>query len=389
VFVNPSTLTPGVYTGAVTINAPGASSSPQIVSVNLTVSTAAAMSVSYTSLNFAYQSGGALPQSQAVTLSSSGAPLTFTATTTTFSGGGWLQVAPNSGTTPASISVSVIPTGLLPGTYSGAITVAATGASNSTATINVTLTVSGVQQPTAPVVTAVVNSASYGSGPVSPGEIVVISGTAIGPAIPASLEFDQNGSVSTTLRGVQVLFSGIAAPLAYVSASQINAVVPYEIQGLLTPYVEVRYAGQTSNAFPLASVATSPALFTANSSGTGPVAAYNQDQSYNSPNNPAPKGSFVVLYMTGEGQTAPSGVTGKITTVSSTPPLTPQPLLPVAVLINGQPANVAFWGEAPTLVSGVMQINVQIPLNAPSGNLPLQVSVGGNASQNGLTISVQ
>src|ERR1017187_6470256 len=92
--------------------------------------------------------------------------------------------------------------------------------------------------------------------------------------------------------------------------------------------------------------------------------------------------------MTGEGQTAPAGVTGKVTTVAPNPPITPQPQLPVAVLINGQPASVAFYGEAPGLVSGVMQLNVQIPANAPPGNLPIAVSVGGNSSQNGVTISV-
>jgi uncharacterized protein (TIGR03437 family) len=115
----------------------------------------------------------------------------------------------------------------------------------------------------------------------------------------------------------------------------------------------------------------------------------NQNNSYNAPNNPAAKGSYVVFYVTGEGQTAPAGVTGKVTTVSPTLPLTPQPLLPVTVLINGQPASIAFYGEAPGVVSGVMQINVQIPASAPSGNLPLKVSVGGATSQNSVTISVE
>lgn len=93
--------------------------------------------------------------------------------------------------------------------------------------------------------------------------------------------------------------------------------------------------------------------------------------------------------MTGEGQTAPLGVTGKVTAASVAPPLTPQPLLPVTVLIVGQPAFVGFYGEAPTLVSGVMQLNVQVPTNIPSGNLPISVSVGTNSSQSGVTVSVQ
>ena len=152
--------------------------------------------------------------------------------------------------------------------------------------------------------------------------------------------------------------------------------------------MQVKYQGQTSNAFSLAATAAAPALFTFDGSGTGRAAVLNQDQSYNTPNNPASKGSYIVLYMTGEGQTAPAGVTGRVTTVSATPPLTSQPLLPVAVIIGGQPASVAFYGEAPGFISGVMQLNVQIPANVPAGDLPILVSVGDSNSQKGLTVSV-
>jgi hypothetical protein len=73
-------------------------------------------------------------------------------------------------------------------------------------------------------------------------------------------------------------------------------------------------------------------------------------------------------------------------------PLIPQPVQPVAVLIDSQPASVAFCGEAPGLVSGVLQVNVQIPANARSGNLPVQVLIGqsnGPLSRSGVTVSVQ
>ena len=66
------------------------------------------------------------------------------------------------------------------------------------------------------------------------------------------------------------------------------------------------------------------------------------------------------------------------------------PLLPVAVLIDGQPAaSISFAGEAPGLVSGVMQLNAQIPPGARSGNLSLVVSIGGGNSQAGVTVSVR
>jgi uncharacterized protein (TIGR03437 family) len=237
---------------------------------------------------------------------------------------------------------------------------------------------------------ALMNAASSHGGPITPGEIITLYGTHIGPTYSATLALDKaTGKVATTIGGVQVLINGYEAPMIYASSTQINAVVPYEIGGSSSAIIQVSYLGQISNAVSLTTTSTAPGLFTSDGSGSGPAAAINQDNSLNGPKNPAPKGSYVVLYLTGEGQTSAPGVTGRVTTVSAVPPLTPQPLLPIAVLINGQPALVAFYGEAPGLVSGVMQINVQIPVDAPAGNLPIQVSVGGNSSQNGVTVSVR
>jgi len=46
-------------------------------------------------------------------------------------------------------------------------------------------------------------------------------------------------------------------------------------------------------------------------------------------------------------------------------------------------------GEAPGFVAGLMQLNVRIPANVPSGPLSIQVSIGGNISQRGITVTVQ
>ena len=191
-----------------------------------------------------------------------------------------------------------------------------------------------------------------------------------------------------------MLIGGTPAPLTFVSATQINCVVPYEIQGLISASVQVSYQGQASVVLYTPSAPTAPALFTADGSGTGPAAAFNQDGSYNSATNPAAKGSIVVLFMTGEGQTSPVGVTGKVTTVSSTLPLTPGPMFFPFVQLGGQFIMSTFYGEAPGLVSGVMQLNVQIPTVVPSGSLPLQIffnldTGSQTSSQTGVTISVQ
>jgi len=384
VSVNPSGLSGGTYNGTVTISR--GNETPLAVAVGLTVTTPPTVTAAPTSLSFAYQSSGALPAPATLQVSGSASAVAFIASTATQSGGVWLTVSSTSGSTPATLSVSADPTGLTSGTYTGTVTITGTNGATGSTTVGVTLTVA----LSAPTISAVTNAASSRSGPIAPGEMVSIFGTAIGPPKAVSLTLNKDGTVATSLGGVQALFNNIPAPLTYVSGSQINAVVPYEMAGLLVPYVQIKYLGQTSNVISLTAAPASPALFTVNGSGTGSAVILNQDYSPNGPTHPAARGSYVVLYLTGEGQTSPPGVTGSVTAVSSKPPpLTPQPLLPVAVLIDGQPASVTFDGEAPTFISGILQINIQIPMNLPSGDLPIQVLVGTSSTQGGVTISVQ
>ena len=110
------------------------------------------LGASATVLNFTYQQGVAEPPApQYVTVSSSGASLSFNAdASNTPPGGTWLSVSPTSGTTGTStgtVSVSVSG-GLTAATYNGQITITATGASNSPLVVSVTLAV------TPPVATA-------------------------------------------------------------------------------------------------------------------------------------------------------------------------------------------------------------------------------------------
>jgi uncharacterized protein (TIGR03437 family) len=242
-----------------------------------------------------------------------------------------------------------------------------------------------------PTMKGMTNIASYATGAVSPGELVTIFGTNIGPVTAASATTDPaTGKLATTIGGVQVLFNGTAAPMIYASSTQVSAVVPYEMASVASPSVWIKYAGQASNAFQLTTAATAPGLFTQNASGSGPGAILNQDNSVNGPGNRAAKDSIVQVFMTGEGQTSPPSVTGAITSATLPPPqVTPAPVLAVGVTINGQPALYVYAGEAPGLVAGMMQLNVQIPASGASGELPIVVSIGGKASQNGVTVSVQ
>ncbi len=136
--INPSGLTAGTYNGTVTVTSSAAGNSPQKVNVTLTVSAgASSLSLSPSTLSFSYQSGGFLPSSKAVSVASNGAALNYTVGTSA----AWLSASPAGGTTPGSVSVSVSPNGLAVGTYTGTVTVTASGASNSPQQVSVTLTV--------------------------------------------------------------------------------------------------------------------------------------------------------------------------------------------------------------------------------------------------------
>jgi uncharacterized protein (TIGR03437 family) len=230
-------------------------------------------------------------------------------------------------------------------------------------------------------VKAVVNGASGQSGPVSPGEVIVIYGTGMGPDQVTQSQAGSSGFVPTNVAGTSVLIDGAAAPIIYTSATQLAVVVPFETTGSLAQMF-VQYQGQSSAEFNLSVASVTPGLFTLNGSGTGQAAATNQDGSSNGAAKPATPGSFISLYVSGAGQTNPGGTDGHLAAV----PL-PLTLLPVTVTIGGRPATVNFAGAAPGSVEGVVQVNAQIPAGL-AGFIPVVVQVGTSSTQPGVTIAV-
>lgn len=234
-----------------------------------------------------------------------------------------------------------------------------------------------------PLISDVANAASYQNAVIAPGEIVVISGSGIGPAALATLKLDSGGNVATSLAGVEVTFNAIPSPLIYVSATAIAAIVPYEMAGLATAQLEVRYAGAISPPFIVKLASTMPGIFSADSSGTGNAAAANSDGSRNSAAHPAPPGSAVTFFLTGVGQTTPPASDGSIAAGRS------GVNAPVTATIGGLPAQVIYAGGAPAEVAGIAQINAVVPPGLPyGGNLPLSVQIGNVTTQPGLTIAV-
>src|SRR5262249_34482283 len=174
----------------------------------------------------------------------------------------------------------------------------------------------------------------YGYGPVTPGELVALFGTGLGPAALQTAEVRDN-RFPTSIANTRVLFDEIAAPLVYTSIRQIAAIVPFGISGTAATKVLVETGSGRSNPVMMTVSGSAPALFTADASGKGAGAILNQNQSVNSASNPENRGSVIVLYGTGAGPMSPMPVDGALIVDANT-----RIVAPVSVTIGGQAAEV-------------------------------------------------
>ena len=233
---------------------------------------------------------------------------------------------------------------------------------------------------------SVVNAATFQSGPVAPGEIVALFGSALGPPTPALLTLTNPRLVANSLQGVQVYFDGVPASVLYASARQVNAVVPYSVAGRASTEVQLEYLGVRSNAVTLPVTATAPGIFSSTGSGQGQGAILNaHDDSVNSTFNPAARGDWVSIFATGAGVTTPASIDGF---VASAPLSTPNAA--VSITMGGLPCQIEYKGAAPGLVSGVLQINAQVPAGlAPGPAVPVQIQIGPATSSSIVTLAVK
>jgi uncharacterized protein (TIGR03437 family) len=231
-----------------------------------------------------------------------------------------------------------------------------------------------------------VDGASTQPGAVTPGKIVVLYGSRLGPDAVTGASIGGDGRVSTSVAGTQVLFDGVAAPVLYTSSGQLAAIVPYALDGKLGTQVQVKNGALTSDPVALPVTPVGPSIFSVNLTGTGQAAIVNQDGlTVNSSRTPAARGSIVSIYATGEGQTQPGGIDGQIAAGSNLP----RPANPVAVLIDGKMAEVLYAGAAPGAVAGLFQVNVRVPADAAPGDAALELHVGNASSQPGMTVAVR
>jgi uncharacterized protein (TIGR03437 family) len=220
--------------------------------------------------------------------------------------------------------------------------------------------------PPAPVVApptlSALNAASLAQGPVAPGEILVLFGDGLGPSTGVAGAPDASGLLPTLVAGAEVLFDGIPAPVLYAQYGQINVQAPYAIAGNATTHAEVFYQGKSAGTVDLAVAAANPALY--------PVVV-NQDGSLNTESSPAPRGTIVAFFATGEGLTDGANISG----MAAQAPY-PRPRQTVAVTMGGISADLLYAGAAPGQV-GELQVNARVPGGfLPTGQVAVQLSVG-------------
>jgi uncharacterized protein (TIGR03437 family) len=187
------------------------------------------------------------------------------------------------------------------------------------------------------------------------------------------------GPLPTVAGGVSVIINGFFAPLLYVSPTQINFQVPWEL-GLgdgTSPFTVVLY-GPTAKG----TRANTPVNGTFTNSVSAPIKTYapglwgarRADGSTVAAGAEAGAGDVIVVYATGLGPVSIPQATGVLTpAILSTTTQMPR------VTIGGVDAQVQFSGLTPG-TAGVYQINLVVPSGVPAGTAPLVVTIGGASS---------
>jgi uncharacterized protein (TIGR03437 family) len=224
----------------------------------------------------------------------------------------------------------------------------------------------------------VLNAASYSlNAPLAPGSLISIFGSHLADSLGKAQTFPLPSDLNTT----EVIVGGQSLPLVFVSESQVNAIIPYDLPVNATQQVIVTRGSAISLPEPVSILASESGVFTRDNTGKGNgivVAAYTDgSQALVDSTNPVKAGDVVVIYATGLGEVDPRVIAGTATPVS---PLS-YTVTPVTVTIGGVPAPVFFAGLTPGF-AGLYQVNATVPGGVPPGSaVPLVISQGTNASQ--------
>jgi uncharacterized protein (TIGR03437 family) len=233
-----------------------------------------------------------------------------------------------------------------------------------------------------PAISSISNAGSATAGAaVAPGSYISIFGSNLSDDTDSSTTARLPMAIDFVNVSFDVPSAGISVPghLTYVSPSQVNVQVPWELENQASAQVKVTINYSYGNVVSLPLSNFAPAFFEAAS---GVVAALDSNYEAIGASNPAVRGKNIALFANGLGpvsNTPPSGDPASATLLSQT---TSTPV----VTIGGIPAFVSFSGLAPGF-AGLYQINVTVPTTIVAGTQPIAVSIGGQTSKaSGITV---
>jgi len=308
------------------------------------------------------------------------------------------KLAATSGTAPYSWSLTAgaLPAGLRltsDGTISGIPL--ATGTSNfviqltdhAAVKINALLALTIIPPPKKATINAVSNAADF-LPVISPASWFSITGSNLASTTRTwnSTDF-VNSRLPAQLDGVSVLVDGKPSFVSYVSPTQINAQVPDSVSG--PRLVQVINNGVASDTFTAQLQEYSPALFTwpgnyAVATHTDFTLAAKANAFPARTTVPAKPGEVIILWGTGCGPTNPAVPAGQLVPDDRVHTLTTVP----AVTIRGKAAEYLGGALAPRS-AGLYQLAVRVPADAPDGDLPVVIGIGGVSSPADVLLTVK
>jgi adhesin/invasin len=281
----------------------------------------------------------------------------------------------SNGDPPLPLNLVDAPSGLYSGTWTPrstspqvTVTVTTTAPGFSAATVQLTGQVGANTAPLLSLGGAVHIYDPLLGGALAPGTILSIYGSNLS-AQPVP---NTQPSLPATLGGTSVTMGGIPAPLYYVSPTQIDAQVPFELLPGDQYEVIVETAGAFSTPGSIQVIAAAPGIA---AFPNGMIIAQHADYSLVTTASPAIPGEYIVIYLAGMGLTNVPVADGA---PSPSIPLA-SPLIAPTLTLNGVVVPSSFAGLTPTFV-GLYQMNLQVPLSTPNGNVTLVVSQSGVAS---------
>jgi uncharacterized protein (TIGR03437 family) len=237
----------------------------------------------------------------------------------------------------------------------------------------------------------IVNAASFATqglpnAPIAQGSIFAIFGTGLGPTVGVQAS---SFPLATSLAGVTIAVSQSGAMVAaiplYVSATQINAILPSGAP-LGSDTITVTFNGQSSS--PSCSQCSSPTvqvvpasfgILSVNQAGSGQGVFTNGNNQPISYTSPATAGEVLNIWGTGlgaiEGSDTGPPAAGNIGSSS------------LMVYVGGIEVASIYHGRSPCC-SGLDQIQFQVPPDITGCNIPVAVQIGDGIVSNFVSIAI-